>query len=1075
MSRVTLDDPNTLYQTNQEQEWEYREEQQQEEEQEQKIKPAEQEEPTLYMRDEKKADLVDYYGNKYTQDDLSLKHTSRVINYYLANKYGKETLRERIKPATGEFSEVHHKRSRSIVKEGNGDEIVEFMLAGSGFTEFRKEHKGFHGKGKSYEPAGYTYEEVEAAKLEAQLRYDLEKSFNPKKWGKWARFKSFFSCIFNGFNFDKHNEKNRIRKIYEEAKKQRTEEELNKEIGESVTINNKSHKHVRYKSKVLSNGTHLHRYNIAGATTPKGMFNRGSHSIDNNLIYIKALGEERLADWIANYNQGTIKPLRFLFRGHSRGGVAAATGAMMIKQSALELTKDNAELQQALLSNLKFEIIQHDPVPGIGSDSGVFAEADYHIQTKAMKEKNLPALGDNLVESTVFYSLHTDHDMGFTPQKILGAKRVILTPQYHSSGLNRIQKGDFVRGNGFEETETGSQVFTDAKTRIKYRGAGISELPEGLYIQDERGELVKMESPQEAIQIYRTLLGINMADMDQLDRHMIVEDVIREFFSCSVSERKIIGNLLEKKNDDSFEGFEENEQKVLADGVYEQQRAIIDSAVKDLLALNLSPNLFKNKETAVQEYHGNRNLWLKAAKVYSMYENKDQRVYQYIERLPEAALEKFKQAQVYVDNMLKLVANMDAPIDTKMKPLATIELDELREESKKSLSMKKLFADIVKNEKLTGYDKILSSIGNKKKWNSDYITELFKLLSQSNIESKDNPMEVGFEGREELDALLEEYKKTAGYTLNPEVDLKQLAGKDSYTELMRYINWKMSITEEPEEKKRLSKAYNYSKIYLGLIYRNFSIEDITGHAHDKHKEALARGGAESLQTLLAAKDYFKTPEEMQEFLVNLSGIPDYSGEYQISSGKVTVLRENMTDQEVESLDVSEEELQEEQKSQLASQEKELLHRKKEAVKELIYVSKLSYNELEKMVGIEEPTVEYMITHAKQLVGLDYLGQVWSNYFMSPDFIDQSNPEDLRFYHQVMYIHNLASVAMNIASTSCIGTEGEDVVFDEDEKKEEFKDFIEEMNTSRRYLTQNKMLEPVKYVKIPYQSNGGELD
>lgn len=143
-------------------------------------------------------------------------------------------------------------------------------------------------------------------------------------------------------------------------------------------------------------------------------------------------------------DQDNERPLHIFVRAHSRGSVAGGQVATALKA--------------ALGDDTKIEIVDFDPVPGpefLSNSKRKKGDANY-------TEMDLGSID----ESTVIYCVASGYakknisDGFFTPQKILGAKRVIVSKQNHSAGLL----------NGF--------VY-DGK---RYKGSAMNSLPEGVYV-----------------------------------------------------------------------------------------------------------------------------------------------------------------------------------------------------------------------------------------------------------------------------------------------------------------------------------------------------------------------------------------------------------------------------------------------------------------------------------------------------------------------------------------------------------------------------------------------------------------
>jgi hypothetical protein len=98
---------------------------------------------------------------------------------------------------------------------------------------------------------------------------------------------------------------------------------------------------------------------------------------------------------------------------------------------------------------VRVELTQFDPVPGYFSATGQNAEIDLTEGTAGGPD-----------ETTLIYSVASGYGIGFTPQKVLGAKRLIVSQQQHSAGLD----------NGF--------IYENQL----YKGAALNSLAEGVYV-----------------------------------------------------------------------------------------------------------------------------------------------------------------------------------------------------------------------------------------------------------------------------------------------------------------------------------------------------------------------------------------------------------------------------------------------------------------------------------------------------------------------------------------------------------------------------------------------------------------
>ncbi|MGC4941099.1 hypothetical protein [Kribbella sp. DT2] len=206
-------------------------------------------------------------------------------------------------------------------------------------------------------------------------------------------------------------------------------------------------KTVVYYERETLQGKELSIAGVGGAGTKNrkktvhGIMDRESNSI----AAVKAQIEELIVEafravadeWFAKGEKG--RPIVVLFRGHSRGAVAAGQVANAIK------TK---------YPYVRVELAQLDPVPGPGHRG---EDVDINVGPRGM-------LARGLDESTVVYSIAPGYLAGFEPQRVHGAKRIIISRQDHGVGIEQ----------GF--------IYND----IRYRGSALNSLEPGVYIDSEK-------------------------------------------------------------------------------------------------------------------------------------------------------------------------------------------------------------------------------------------------------------------------------------------------------------------------------------------------------------------------------------------------------------------------------------------------------------------------------------------------------------------------------------------------------------------------------------------------------------
>ena len=209
-------------------------------------------------------------------------------------------------------------------------------------------------------------------------------------------------------------------------------------------------------------GTREYEWNFAGPGAPDttdavisgGGSDTGSNQIANLVKNAGELVKKAVDDALKN-EETKGRPIVILVKGHSRGGVAAGRIAEYLRKQfpAADVT-DESEPN----SSVSVEVAQIDPVPGPG-------------QGAENKEIDVGTID----ESTVVYGVYSGHGVSFTPMRVLGAKRVIISAQKHGVGIQ----------NGF--------IFN----KRLFTGNSLNSLPEGVYYDDNPdisrpGELKKV-------------------------------------------------------------------------------------------------------------------------------------------------------------------------------------------------------------------------------------------------------------------------------------------------------------------------------------------------------------------------------------------------------------------------------------------------------------------------------------------------------------------------------------------------------------------------------------------------------
>lgn len=189
-----------------------------------------------------------------------------------------------------------------------------------------------------------------------------------------------------------------------------------------------------------------------------GIRDSGENSIKKN---IKSAKEKFYYEERSFSSSSTITGVYILVKGHSRGGVAASRFANWLKG---ESDKANSKV-------IRVELTLLDPVPG-----PLHFGKDNKITTLA-------------TQSTVIYSLTADRDLfhkiGFTPQIIRGADRIILTYEGHDCGTGT--------------RDTMNKKIKYCFNEHIYSLSQLNQLPKGIYYAKKRNDVIVLTRVTEDI------------------------------------------------------------------------------------------------------------------------------------------------------------------------------------------------------------------------------------------------------------------------------------------------------------------------------------------------------------------------------------------------------------------------------------------------------------------------------------------------------------------------------------------------------------------------------------------------
>lgn len=435
----------------------------------------------------------DYYEQARQLSDKRHNYLRNHVRSAIVDKLGGERYKAfddlKIKKAGEEAEEnitLHHAAGSKYALDG--EDVVEFNIAGSGFRYPRMEHKDMT-----------AWENTDEFR-EEDIKISWYNRVRPFTWLPKVKTKKRIEQI----NANRTEMNRKMEDIYGE----RADKEIKgKKLG-----------HLRKKEGTNDRDATKTRFYLRGPNA----VDIGKYSEDHLEEYILELGKSSLAprlDELERLDNNAIKDqksLHVMVQGHSRGGVASVLGAMRIKRWI-------ADNHPRLLSKVKFDLIQYDPVAGGIENYGNNAKVDHNPADEklAKKDPRYMSLGEE-ANTTVVYSMHTDHKALFTPQNVQNAKRIILTMADHGVNLNQTDKS---QKNGTKRITYLAEK--DGKVEA-FRSSGLGELNEGVYICDDQNNLIRLKSLEEYDALAKSLLkGAHL----QGSRHEVVRDSVKSWFA----------------------------------------------------------------------------------------------------------------------------------------------------------------------------------------------------------------------------------------------------------------------------------------------------------------------------------------------------------------------------------------------------------------------------------------------------------------------------------------------------------------------------------------------------------------
>ncbi|MCR5623866.1 MAG: hypothetical protein K6G11_01330 [Lachnospiraceae bacterium] len=361
------------------------------------------------------------------------------------------------------------------------------------------------------------------------------------------------------------------------------QEEINNVYGkEAQKRNGKKLKYIRYKERTLNvndKSVNKTRYTFSGPTPDwwwiPGVFNLGEYSIENSRNHAKNIAEDyltpRFEKWIRGEEQP--HPIHVSLSGHSRGAVTAGEAIKKISKWVDKYTKEHPDANINFKDFIQYDLRLKDPVPGIITD----------LRLGKNDLRKIPNLN-----ATMICSMAQEHtDMVFPLQYVRGAKKVILTTTEHMMDLNDIDESQKTTlGDGASHRA----AYFDAETGEMYRGSGINQIPDGVYISDENKNLVRITSYSQLDKITNKLYDNTSP---QKTRNANIHKMVRDWF---------VENHLEMSFPDEITRSEEKEMNNhVQDRILNSPNKRLASVKEEIRTLRNLQSRNANKDQIIQQ------------------------------------------------------------------------------------------------------------------------------------------------------------------------------------------------------------------------------------------------------------------------------------------------------------------------------------------------------------------------------------------------------------------------------------------------------------------------------------------
>ena len=245
-------------------------------------------------------------------------------------------------------------------------------------------------------------------------------------------------------------------------------------------------KYIRSEDKKVKDNagqTHVKtRYSIAGPTPDTwkplmGVFNLGDYSIESTKIYGRDFAAKFLEPHFRNWRDGVEQPheLHINLTGHSRGAVSEGECIKLIQAWIRKYADKNPQFKD-YEKYVHYDAFFNETVPGV-------------VTNLRLGSNDLSGITN--LNATVYCSMAQEHgDFLYPLQQIKGAQRLIIDTTEHTN----MKKTDTTQMSNVSDKKKHQEGFYDAETGEYFRGSGVNQMPKGVYISDEKKNLIRISS-----------------------------------------------------------------------------------------------------------------------------------------------------------------------------------------------------------------------------------------------------------------------------------------------------------------------------------------------------------------------------------------------------------------------------------------------------------------------------------------------------------------------------------------------------------------------------------------------------